>query len=406
MPLLREAELQEERNNTLPPLCIEAHTSISHTDLERLAELCSTVMWKCVLWLRWRQPLQHYLSFFAWGVLPKLVLPAREAGGAFLNWMRVHTNLQSELLIYSGAAVHAIHWNGSASVAAGRAKAPAYGWKQPDSSVQRRLVLTAVSHFHTFGTVDGFEASARHAFGSLGWPVASADSRPPLRGHCRNTRRWWWCFNTSLPAEAEAERVHRTLCPDPRVCEEVSRRAAPLDYEVHERAKGAERARQQQSKQQQPEPRQQMEQHASLLQQRDDGRGGSVGGGAVVRDQHRCAWIRQCRRCVRKRSFDLKMRLASAPRFDREARRPRPCFTGTSEVLRLAWLEHPYGGRVMVGAHMGRLVTTESLPAGAISRGTAAGATKTASAKARRQSRRKERETSGAMPRLRSLLTG
>ena len=351
--LFQKLEREEESNPeqfSLPPLCVETHTSISHKQLRRIADLCTDIRWRCSLWLRFREPLAYYLSFFSWGVVPNLQLPADRVAAVFMRWMQAHTNLQSEILLNSGAATQAIAWN---RTDAERGHRFGYGWKFEGREL-RREVLFVVGLFQTLGTTERFDVSARRAFNALGLhlPAPASGQRNGSQGddgglafhhtvNCRNRARFWWCVNTSLPMDVERARIHRTICPDISACRRLSQQTAPLDAEIYSRARDADR-----------------HWEAAGRQQREHDAAPNLAPTGV-----RCAWKELCRknRCKRKRLFTLEDRFAAAPHFEDAA--SGQCFTAkagresaAAELLRRAWVEHPSGGRVVPGQLMGQLV--------------------------------------------------
>ena len=339
--LLHEAANQDEED-PLPPLCIEAHTSVSQHDLRRLHESCSSVKFHCVTWLRWRSPDDHFLSFFSWAILPRMRLSENAAPSAFLQWVRLHPNLQSEILLDSGAALTAALWNGSDV----RAPKPGAGWRLPETAdgiaELRRATASIVGLFTVVGTTESLDTSSRQALRRLGWREPATESLREYATVCHNRARYWWCVNDSLPVEMERRRIRHTLCPDPSACARAVAAASKLDREMHAQATANE-----------------LQPVASATEQQQ----GAVAQ-AARESTPRCAWKRMCRRgwgCVRRRGWDFQRRLDAAPSFVKPGKSAL-CFRAGSEagaanqILRLAWAEHPHGGRVLPGRPMLQLV--------------------------------------------------
>ena len=328
--------LESHASSMWPPLCIEAHTSVNHHQLRQLHSLCTRQRWRCIFWLRWREPLSHYISFFRWGTLPRLALrsPA-DASSAFLQWVRTNPDLQSRMLLDSSASSRAIPADLS------KATAP--------PPVRRAAVLAALDLFgSSLGTTEAFAESLRSATRPLGWPAALSglDGAPvdvagavPSGCRMRNDASRWWCFNASLPAADESARILRYVCPDVAVCRRTVAKAAPLDAEVYKRAQ--QTLREQRGTKSDGE--------ASGLDSASD----NAHGARACTWRSLCAATRRRSGCVRRAGMNASARLALAPSF---APGNGSCYTGNHEVLSKAWLNHPQGGRVLAGRPFGTLV--------------------------------------------------
>ena len=394
-----------------PPLCIEAHTSVGHDSLRRVARLCERhpTRVRCVFWLRWREPLAYYTSFFIWGVLPRLELATSAlAPGAFLRWVRAHPNLQSELMLTSGAATEAMRvqrhggsgdGNGSGAVGWFDRR-----WRSDRSSARRARVLRALSLYTRQGSVlsttERLEDGASAVGALLDWPAALTrlgGADVPLEVAtgaamgCRRVHAWqWWCTNRSLPWRAQRIGLRAAVCPDAAACAAAVAASASVDSEIHRIATEWEHRRlAQRAQRAQPVQQAQVAERA----ERAAARGGDgvranapadlASGGPVRLESAPCAWrpMAACprahnatcalpsrrqpftrsrgRRCVRQRSWSLLNRTAAAPSF---APGSGACYVGGSaaavRALRMAWAEHPRGGRVLVGSAMGELVSS------------------------------------------------
>lgn len=237
------------RSRTPPRLCIEAH--FAPQPVSRLATLGALrERWRrdgatagCQLQrvLRVREPLRHYVAFYAQFVTngrrgaPKRPVGSarRQLGEHFLAWVNRTHDLQSRRLLEG--------W---------RPAEPAEGQRRPSSAQgleqrrreERRALDAVLGEFEVVAPTDRFELTLAQLSGRLGVPMARWRHHV-VRPECLGNE--WMTRDLEDPRLRKSleDRValcsYRSFACAPRLraqCEDAVRRAAPLDDWLYSRA--------------------------------------------------------------------------------------------------------------------------------------------------------------------------
>jgi len=160
-----------------PRLCIEAHSYIDYGIpwRRRLRQLVAlrrvwrerSVPMKMLLTVRFRSPLDYYLSFFTWIVAARQARDGRRFGHNFSQWVAVSPNLQAEILLYSRSANTAAY----CPLVHEERTAWAARWRGGDHNATARAAAAwrSLRSYDVVGTTERFDESALLVLRRLGW---------------------------------------------------------------------------------------------------------------------------------------------------------------------------------------------------------------------------------------------
>ncbi|EOD12059.1 hypothetical protein EMIHUDRAFT_452242 [Emiliania huxleyi CCMP1516] len=230
-----------------PRLCIEAHSYIDYGIpwRRRLRQLVAlrrvwrerSVPMKMLLTVRFRSPLDYYLSFFTWIVAARQARDGRRFGHNFSQWVAVSPNLQAEILLYSRSANTAAY----CPLVHEERTAWAARWRGGDHNATARAAAAwrSLRSYDVVGTTERFDESALLVLRRLGWgeeapPTsvalsAAATVQPGCMRGEPATESNWWCYLRGASRRDERRRILRRVCPDMGECAALMRRYAPAD---------------------------------------------------------------------------------------------------------------------------------------------------------------------------------
>ena len=238
----------------LPKLCVDAHVGVTLGNLDSklrwLGELegllqSRGVGCRVLRTTRFRDPLSHYLSFYLW-----LVRPAGSARKCiirddhFLRWVNATPNLQASLLLNPRSVDIALMANLSTRNSNTNTHRNSGSWGStfvPSTSASKERLRTLLTRFDLVSPLERFDEfilMIAHALGLRNVQYSKVDPTC-IRGRAARYRLEEEASCAAFSNLAHGCKAWKKACaPEMRgACEEAVRRAAPLDYWLHEQSR-------------------------------------------------------------------------------------------------------------------------------------------------------------------------